>query len=124
MSINQFIYKNALVIVTIGVDMNKKELLGLRLREIRKKNKISQEKLAELIEVDPTTISNIENGKNYPSLNNLENLLNVLNCTFVDIFDFEHKNSTANLIERINEILKENPEKIEEFYKILTAITK
>ena len=57
--------------------MNKKELLGKRLRELRKRKGINQEKLAEMIEVDPTTISNIENGKNYPSLINLENLLNV-----------------------------------------------
>mgnify|MGYP002524140843 FL=1 len=55
--------------------MNKKELLGKRLRELRKRKGINQEKLAELINVDPTTISNIENGKNYPSLINLENLL-------------------------------------------------
>ena len=46
--------------------MNKKELLGKRLRELRKRRGINQEKLAELIDVDPTTISNIENGKNLP----------------------------------------------------------
>lgn len=63
--------------------MNKKELLGKRLRELRKRKGINQEKLAEMIEVDPTTISNIENGKNYPSLINLENLLNVLDSSFL-----------------------------------------
>ena len=33
---------------------------------MRKRKGINQEKLAELINVDPTTISNIENGKNNP----------------------------------------------------------
>jgi len=59
--------------------MNKKELLGRRLRELRKRKGINQEKLAEFINVDPTTISNIENGKNYPSMANLENIISVLN---------------------------------------------
>ena len=104
--------------------MDKKELLGKRLRELRKRQNISQERLAELINVDPTTISNIENGKNYPSLINLENLLSVLNSNFLEAFDFNHKNSNENLLLEINKKLKENPDKIEEFYKIIIALTK
>ena len=104
--------------------MNKKELLGKRLRELRKRKGINQEKLAELIDVDPTTISNIENGKNYPSMINLENLLNVLDCSFIEAFDFEHKNTDADLLTQINQKLKDNPDKIEDFYKIVVALTK
>ncbi len=104
--------------------MNKKELLGKRLRELRKRRGINQEKLAELIDVDPTTISNIENGKNYPSMINLENMLKVLNSSFLEAFDFEHKNTGDNLIIQINNQLKNNPEKIEDFYKIVMALTK
>ncbi len=77
-----------------------------------------------MINVDPTTISNIENGKNYPSFTNLENILNVLEKTFIDVFDFEHKNDNENLIFQINQKMKENPEKIEDFYKIIMALTK
>ena len=104
--------------------MNKKEMLGKRLRELRKRKGINQEKLAELINVDPTTISNIENGKNYPSLINLENLLEVLDSSFLDAFDFDHKNDSENLLNQINQKLKNNPEKIEDFYKIVIALTK
>ncbi len=104
--------------------MNKKELLGKRLRELRKRKGINQEKLAELINVAPTTISNIENGKNYPSLVTLENLLDVLNSSFMEAFDFEHKNTNENLITQINKRLKDNPEKVEDFYKIVMALTK
>ncbi len=104
--------------------MNKKELLGRRLRELRKRKGINQEKLAELINVDPTTISNIENGKNYPSMINLENLLAVLDSSFLDAFDFEHKNTDADLLTQINQKLKDNPDKIEDFYKIVVALTK
>lgn len=104
--------------------MDKKTLLGKRLRELRKRKGINQEKLAELINVDPTTISNIENGKNYPSLLNLENLLDVLDSSFLEAFDFAHKNTQNNLIEEITNKLKNNPEKIEDFYKIVVALTK
>lgn len=104
--------------------MNKKELLGKRLRELRKKQGLNQEKLAELINVDPTTISNIENGKNYPTLANLENILQVLNSSFQAAFDFEHKNNTGDLLSQIIEKLKNNPDKIEDVYKIVMALTK
>lgn len=91
---------------------------------MRKRKGINQEKLAELINVDPTTISNIENGKNYPSMINLENLLDVLDSSFLDAFDFEHKNTNADLLTQINQKLKDNPDKIEDFYKIVIALTK
>ena len=106
------------------VIMNKKILLGKRLRELRKRKGINQEKLAELISVEPATISNIENGKNYPSMMNLEAILNVLGFNFVDVFDFEHKKTTEDLLNEINEKLKNHPEKIEDIYKIVMALTK
>ena len=104
--------------------MDKKVLLGKRIRELRKRKGLKQEQLAELINVDPTTISNIENGKNYPSFTNLENILNILDCTFIEAFDFEHKNNTSNLIKEINKKMSDNPDKIEDFYKIIVALTK
>lgn len=104
--------------------MDKKQLLGKRLRELRKRKGINQEKLAEYINVEPATISNIENGKNYPSMINLENIIKVLGVTFTEVFDFEHKNNSENLIVQINEKLKANPDKLEDFYKIVIALTK
>lgn len=104
--------------------MDKKILLGRRLRELRKRKGINQEQLAELVAVEPATISNIENGKNYPSMTNLENILNVLGYNFLDAFDFEHTNSNENLIDAINTALKNNPTKVSDFYKIITALIK
>jgi hypothetical protein len=57
-------------------------------------------------------------------MTNLENILKVLNCTFSEVFDYEHKNSEENLLKQINQILITNPEKIEDFYKIIMALTK
>ena len=101
-----------------------KILLGKRIRELRKRKGINQEKLAELVNVDPATISNIENGKNYPSMINLENILTVLEISFAEAFDFEHKNTSKNLIKQINQLMEANPDKLEDFYKIIVALTK
>ena len=94
------------------------------MRRHSKRKGIKQEKLAELICVEPATISNIENGKNYPSMINLESILRVLDSSFLEVFDFEHKKNTELLVEEINEVMKNNPEKIEDFYKIIKALTK
>ena len=106
------------------VVMDKKKLLGSRIRELRQRKRITQEQLSELISVDPATVSKIENGKNYPTMNNLENIVDVLECSFTDVFDFEHKETTSNLIEKINIIMINNPEQIEVLYKIISALTK
>lgn len=102
--------------------MDNKVLLGKRIRELRKRNNLKQEKLAELVGLEPTSISNIENGYNYPSFQNLEKIANALNVTFVDIFKFEQHKETENLIAEINQILKNNPEKTKDFYKIIKAL--
>lgn len=104
--------------------MNKKKLLGKRLRELRKRKGINQEKLAEFISVEPATISNIENGKNYPSMTNLEAILKVLGSNFLEAFDFDHKMPVENLLNEIVLTLNNNPDKIEDVYKIVIALTK
>lgn len=104
--------------------MNRKKLLGKRIRELRQRKKITQEKLSELISVDPATISNIENGKNYPSMTNLEAILKVLGSNFLEAFDFDHKMPVENLLNEIVLTLNNNPDKIEDVYKIVIALTK
>ena len=51
--------------------MNTKELLGLKVKEIRRMRKITQEKLSEIIGVDNGYISKLEVGQNFPSIGTL-----------------------------------------------------
>lgn len=44
--------------------MDKKKLLGRRIKELIKQKNISQEKLAELVGIEPTALSNIVTGRN------------------------------------------------------------
>ncbi len=67
-----------------------KQLLGTRVREVRKLRGLSQEKLAEKVGVDPKQISRIEGGKSAPSLDTLEAIAKHLQVDMKDLFDFQH----------------------------------
>lgn len=105
-------------------DMDNKQLLGKRIKEIIKRKGISQEKLAEMVGIEPTALSNIVTGRNYPLMSTLEKLRIVLDVSFTELFSFEHLDSNENLKEEIIKILDENPEKIKDFYKIVIALIK
>ncbi len=102
--------------------MSYKKLIGSRIRELRKNKNINQEQLAELVGVEPTSVSNIENGRNYPSFNTLEKMVEVLGITFNDIFIFQHHQDIKDLKKEINEIINNNPDRLKDFYKILKAL--
>lgn len=102
--------------------MDNKKLLGKRIKELRKRLNIRQEKLAELVGVEPTAISNIENGHNYPSIQTLEKIKDALDSTFNEIFRYEKHNDNKNLLDAIVKMLGENPDKIQDFYKIAKAL--
>lgn len=67
-----------------------KELLGMRIREVRKARHLSQERLAEKVGVEPKQISRIEGGKSAPSLDTLEAIAKHLQVEMKDLFDFQH----------------------------------
>ncbi len=102
--------------------MNYKKALGNRIRELRKHNNLSQEKLAELVDLEPPSICNIENGKNYPTLLNLEKIIKILNVSFIDVFNFGQAHEKDYMLEKINIMLKNNPSKIYDVYKIVKAL--
>ena len=65
-----------------------KEKLGLRIKYLRKKNGLSQENLAELINMDKPNLSNIERGKRFMTAETLEKIAKALNTTERELFDF------------------------------------
>ena len=68
----------------------KLKLFGNRIKEIRKKEKLTQEKLAEMVGLDVQTISRIETGYYFTSFENLEKIATALNVDIKDLFDFQH----------------------------------
>jgi len=70
--------------------MNNKKLLGKRIKELRKNAGYTQEKLAELIDIETSSLSGIESGRHFPSLPTIERIANILNVEMKALFDFNH----------------------------------
>ena len=78
---------------------------GKLLKDIRKNNNISQEKLAELSFINVKTISNMENGKVNIDLDKLEILTEILNVDLVEKYLYlllDDSQQIDKLIDRLN----------------------
>ena len=77
--------------------MNIKDTIGARIRELRKEQKLSQEYLAFLCDLDRTYIGSVENGKRNISIENIEKIARALKISLQDFFyhdSFAHRESS------------------------------
>lgn len=58
------------------------EKIGLRLRQIREEHKLSQEQLAEKMNMSQKTISSWEKDRTYPKVKELHRLCDIYDCTY------------------------------------------
>ena len=63
--------------------------LKTRIRELRARDRLSQEELAQKVGVRRETIGNLENGRYNPSLKLAMDIAQVFGATVEDIFTFE-----------------------------------
>lgn len=68
-----------------------KKKVGNRIKELRKELGLSQEKLANICELDRTYITSVENGRRNISIVNLEKIVNTLGVTLEKFFAFEEE---------------------------------
>lgn len=103
--------------------MNDLESIGIKIKELRKKRGYSQEKLAEIVDVNFRTIQRIETGKNIPTLETLVKLAQALEVTMKDLFTYECFKSRDELLKKINLLInKLDDEKLKTFYKIASNL--
>lgn len=69
--------------------MNIKEKFGKRVKDLRIAKGISQEKLANLADIDRTYMPGIEKGVRNVSITIVEKLANALNVEISELFDFK-----------------------------------
>jgi transcriptional regulator with XRE-family HTH domain len=86
--------------------VNLKQIFGLNVQKYRKLRKITQEKLAEIVGVDSTSISSIETGKYFVSADNLLKIANALNVEVSELFEMENVETAENLYNDIIFILE------------------
>lgn len=87
-----------------------KRLLGNRIKELRKKLGITQEQLAELVEIDQRNLSNIECGITFPS-KSLASIAHSLGIPLKDLFDFEHSDLSVS---EMKEVIADSLDKLED----------
>ncbi len=82
------------------------EMLGARIREQRKKKRLTQEQLAEMLGIDQKHMSRIELGKSYPSLDRLTMIAEALEVPLPSLFKFTHMGDERELVQQINEMVQ------------------
>lgn len=96
-----------------------KQLLALRLKELRKSRGLTQEKLAELIGRDTKHISKLEIAGSYPSIETLERIAKVLDVELKDIFNFDGLKDKTFIVNEFEKMIKFSDEKhLQMLYKI------
>lgn len=80
--------------------MGEKELLGKRIKSLRRSKGYSQEKLAEIAGISPRYLSCIETGKENPTLDLFLRLAKGLQVDLYEIFQFEHEGDTPRRLRK------------------------
>ena len=102
---------------------NLKKLLGTRIRELRRKRGLTQEKLAELAEISAPSISKIESGIYHPSEENIERMAKILDVEIYELYKFDKTSNAEITKDKINSLInKANNEQLKLILKIVTDI--
>lgn len=100
--------------------MDNKKLLGKRIKELRKEAGLTQERLAEMINIEPTSLSGIESGRHFPSLPTLEKIANNLKVELKVLFEFNHLQSIEqmkrNIVNNIDSLSENKIKFIHRFF--------
>ena len=86
--------------------MTLKKTFALRLKELRKSRNLTQEQLAELVDVAPRHISFIETARSFPSCDLIERICNVFKISYSELFAFKEKISREVLLDQLSETVK------------------
>ena len=98
-----------------------KILLGKRIKELRKLKDLTQEQLAEKMEIDQRNLSKIECGNNFITADTLSRILNALNIEPQELFFFSHHKDETALKKELYSALDNNSIDIKLLYKLYCA---
>ncbi|MDE6138468.1 MAG: helix-turn-helix domain-containing protein [Candidatus Gastranaerophilales bacterium] len=99
--------------------------LGQRIKFLRKSCNITQEKLAEMINMDITSLSKIETGRNYPQPETVEKISKALNVDISQLFIFKTLSSKEEYVEAINkniQFISDDEEKLKLLYQVSESL--
>ena len=104
--------------------MDIKKQLGAKIKRIRQKNNLTQDQLAEMMQIAPRTLCGIENGENFVKAGTLERFCEIFNLSFIELFGFDHIISEEELTEEIIKDIKsfKSKDKLEIIYKFIKTM--
>lgn len=98
-------------------------IIGERIKQARMNKKLTQEKLAEKIDVSVAFLSRIERGSSHINLNRLNQICSILGISEGDILNGASSDSSLYLNKDFSNLLKScPPEKISLIYNIAKVI--
>ena len=100
-------------------------ILGKNIKKYRKLRGLTQEKMAELIEIEVRTLSLIETGNNFVTSKTLGKLSEVLQVSPANLFEDSYIDNPEQMYkDSLNalEILKKNPGKLKALNYILNGL--
>ena len=106
--------------------MNIKKEFGEKIKRIRKKKNLTQEQLAEMIDISPRNLSGIEVGANFVKAETLEKILIALNITTEELFSNieikDNKELVADILSTVKSVENDNL-KLRKIYKMVKFLT-
>lgn len=105
--------------------MNIKKELGEKIKRIRKSRGITQEQLAEMVDISSRNLSNIEIGASFVKAETLEKILDSLNITTEELFSNNHIKSNIELIKDIDfyiNTVKNDNKTLGKIYRIVKTL--
>lgn len=101
--------------------MTVKELLGAKIRYIRKSKNIAQEKLSEMAEISPRQMVRIEMGQSFPTIDNLEKIASALGVTIQSLFENDYYDNSENLKQKLYECIQNLDDKNTRFLYLVAS---
>ncbi len=109
--------------LTCNIDAKKlKKNIGEKIKLYRKKRGLSQDKLAEIVNMEMKSLSRIESGHNYPQCENLVAIANALEIAPWQLYFSEEENDIHKMRQELKEALNSDNSNIifslYQYYKI------
>lgn len=98
-------------------------IIGQRLKKARIKKKLTQENLAEELDISVAFLSRVERGLSHINLKRLGQICGILGISEGEILNGTSSNSEQYLISEFNEVMKKaSPEQQQLIYKLAKTV--
>lgn len=107
--------------------MGIKEELGKKIKRMRLNRGLTQEQLAEAVDVSQRTLSGIEIGENFVTADTLDKIIKALNTTSEELFSTTHLKDKDELVSEIIKsinYISNDPEKLDILFNVVKSLQK